>query len=78
MWPTYADTTDQDRDTVTTSVAVVVSTTSGATASFGVALNEVGFEWTETVELQVDTSSTAVAAQPGSLTFVVGEYRDRS
>ncbi|KAF0307436.1 Contactin-associated protein like 5-4 [Amphibalanus amphitrite] len=41
-----------------------------------VALNEVNFVWTETVQLQVDTSQTAVAAEPKSLTFVADSGED--
>ncbi|XP_043231648.1 uncharacterized protein LOC122386480 [Amphibalanus amphitrite] len=76
LWPTYADTTIQDADTVSTSVAVTIPTSAGTTASFQVALNEVNFVWTETVQLQVDTSQTAVAAEPKSLTFVADSGED--
>ena len=75
MWPTFTDTEDQDQDTVTASVALVVPASSGATAAFDVALNEVGFEWKTTIELQVDSDPAAKVAEPRTLTFTAGERR---
>ena len=60
---------------MSTSVALVVPPTAGATASFEVALNEVGYEWKSTVELQVDSDPAATVAEPRALTFTAGERR---